>query len=180
MTDGAAAGPTLRAAAEADVPAIAAIYRTEVLEASASWELEPPDVPTMLERYRASVGHGYPYLVATIASRVVGYAYASAYRPRAGYRYTVEDSVYVAPDARGRGVGSALLAALVDECARRGFRQMVAVIGGADQTGSIRAHAALGFVEVGRLSAIGRKFDRWHDSVLMQRGLAEGSAAPPR
>ena len=133
----------------------------------------------MLERYRAIVGQGYPYLVATIGTRVVGYAYASAYRPRPGYRYTVEDSVYVAPEARGEGIGGALLAALVDECAGTRFRQMVAVIGGTDQLGSIRVHAALGFVEVGRLPAIGRKFDRWHDSVLMQRSLGEGAAAPP-
>jgi phosphinothricin acetyltransferase len=180
MTVLAAPRIALRAAVEADVPAIAAIYRREVLLQSASWELEPPDAAAMLERFRAVVGGGYPYLVALDGPRIAGYAYASAYRPREGYRYTVEDSVYVADDARGKGVGTALLTALIDECADRGFRQMVAVIGGTDQHGSIRLHSALGFVDVGRLPAIGRKFDRWHDSVLMQRALGEGSAAPPR
>ena len=172
-------GYALRAATEADVPEIAAIYAREVAEGSASWELEPPDATAMRERFRAVLDGGYPYLVATQGTRIIGFAYAGPYRPRPGYRYAVEDSVYVAADARGHGIGGSLLAALIDACAERGYRQMVAVIGGSDQMGSIRVHAANGFVEVGRLPALGRKFDRWLDSVLMQRALGDGSATPP-
>jgi phosphinothricin acetyltransferase len=110
---------------------------------------------------------------------IAGYAYASAFRPREGYRHTVEDSVYVARGSRGRGVGRALLAALVDACAAAGYRQMVAVIGGAEEVASIRLHAAQGFAEVGRLPAVGRKFGRWLDCVHMQRALGEGAATAP-
>jgi L-amino acid N-acyltransferase YncA len=172
-------GFVIRAALPLDVPAITAIYAREVVEASASWELEPPDAAAMLERFQAITDQGYPYFVAEAGSRVIGFAYANAYRPRAGYRYAVEDSVYIAADARGHGVGGALLARLIEACEHGGYRQMVAVIGGADQYGSIRVHAGQGFVEVGRLPALGRKFDRWLDCVLMQRALGQGPATPP-
>jgi L-amino acid N-acyltransferase YncA len=178
MSERGASGAVVRPAGEADVPAIAAIYRNEVLTGSASWEIDPPDADAMLARYRAIEAQGYPYLVADIGGRVVGFAYASAYRPRPGYRYTVEDSVYVAPDAQRKGAGRALLMALVATCAERGYRQMVAVIGGAEPA-SIGLHAAQGFVEVGRLPALGRKFGRWLDSVLMQRALGEGASSAP-
>lgn len=170
----------VRDAQERDVPTIAAIYGREVSVESASWELAPPDESEMLSRYRAITAGGYPYLVATLGERVAGYAYASAYRPRPGYRYTVEDSIYVAQDARGRGIARALLSTLIGECAQRDYRQMVAVIGGADQAGSIALHKTHGFVEVGRLPDIGRKFDRWLASVLMQRALGRGAASPPQ
>ncbi len=169
----------LRVATEADVPGIRAIYADSVAIGTASWELAPPGTDEMGTRFRALTGQGYPYLVAVEDDRVVGYAHAGAYRPRPGYRHTVEDSVYVAPCAQGRGVGRTLLSALIEECTLRGYRQMIAVIGDAANVASIRLHAGLGFVEVGRLSAIGRKFDRWLDSVMLQRALGEGSAAPP-
>ena len=169
----------IRAAAEADVPAIAAIYVDAVQTGSASWELAPPDEATMRERMRAILGGGYPYLVAVDGSALAGYAYASAFRPRAGYRHTVEDSIYVAREARRRGVGNALLGALIDACAAAGFRQMVAVIGGRDEVPSIRLHAAHGFVDVGTLPAIGRKFGRWLDCVHMQRALGDGATSAP-
>src|SRR5262249_42673090 len=155
-------------------PAIAAIYAREVTTASASWEITAPDEAEMLARYRSVTNAGYPYYVACAGDRTMGYAYAGAYRARPGYRYTVEDSVYVAADARGRGVARALLGHLIGVCAERGFRQMVAVIGGIEQVGSIRLHERLGFHEVGRLPAIGYKFDRWLASVLMQRVLGDG------
>jgi phosphinothricin acetyltransferase len=169
----------IRAAADADVPAIAEIYADAVQTGSASWELAPPDEATMGERMRTILGGGYPYLVAVDGSALAGYAYASAFRPRAGYRHTVEDSIYVARSARRRGVGNALLGALIDACAKAGYRQMVAVIGGRDEVPSIRLHAAHGFIDVGTLPAIGRKFGRWLDCVHMQRALGPGASIPP-
>jgi len=169
----------VRVATEADVGAIAAIYADAVATGTASWELAPPDEAAMRERFRAIRRAGYPYLVAVRGDAVAGYAYASAFRPREGYRHTVEDSIYVARDARGRGVGRALLAALVDACVAAGYRQMVAVIGGVEDVASIRLHAAQGFVDVGRLPAVGRKFGRWLDCVHMQRPLGEGAATAP-
>jgi L-amino acid N-acyltransferase YncA len=169
----------IRTAAVADVAAIAAIYAEAVQTGTASWELAPPDEATMRERMRSILGAGYPYLVAGDGNAIAGYAYASAFRPRAGYRHTVEDSIYVAREARGRGVGNALLGALIDACAKAGYRQMVAVIGGRDELPSIRLHAAHGFVDVGTLPAIGRKFGRWLDCVHMQRALGEGAMTPP-
>jgi len=169
----------IRAAAEADVPAIAAIYADAVQTGTASWELAPPDEATMRERMRSILGGGYPYLVAVDGGSIAGYAYASAFRPRTGYRHTVEDSIYVARAARGRGVGNALLGALIDACAKAGYRQMVAVIGGRDELPSIRLHTAHGFFDVGTLPAIGRKFGRWLDCVHMQRALGEGATTAP-
>jgi L-amino acid N-acyltransferase YncA len=170
----------LRNASDADVAAIAAIYDDAVRTGSASWELAPPDEQTMRERLQAIRQAGYPYLVAVDGDRLAGYAYASAFRTRAGYRHTVEDSIYVARDVRGRGVGRALLGALIEACAAADYRQMVAVIGGRDELPSIRLHAAHGFVDVGTLPAIGRKFGRWLDCVHMQRALGEGASTPPR
>lgn len=178
MSGGAATETIVRPVVETDLAAVVAIYAGEVRAGTASWELEAPDADAMLARWRAVAAGGYPYLVAVRDGRVAGFAYASAYRPRPGYRYTVEDSVYVAQDTRRSGVGHALLGALVDACAQRGFRQMVAVIGGADPA-SARLHAAHGFVEVGRLPGLGRKFGRWLDSLLMQRALGDGATTPP-
>jgi phosphinothricin acetyltransferase len=171
----------LRRALPEDVAAITAIYADHVATGTASFELAPPSLDEMARRYARLSDAGFPYIVAHDASeRVVGYAYASAYRTRPGYRYTVEDSVYVAVDAAGNGIGRRLLAALIDACAARGDRQMIAIIGGSDNFASIALHARLGFVEAGRLAGVGRKFDRWIDSVLMQRPLAEGAlSAPP-
>ena len=180
MNVAASNGLAPRIATAADIPAITAIYAREVERRTATWELVAPGALEMRTRFEAIVGAGYPYLVADANGRVAGYAYASVYRTRPGYRFTVEDSVYVAEDVQGKGIGGALLAALVDACTARGARQMVAVIGGADNAASIRLHAAQGFVEVGRLPAIGRKLGRWLDCVLMQRALGEGAATAPQ
>src|SRR5947207_6601960 len=170
----------VRSATATDVPAIAAIYDHHVAHGTASFELAPPSVDDMLQRFEMSQRNDYPYFVAALRSeRVVGYAYAGPYRARPAYRHAVENSVYVDANAMGHGVGSALLAALIEECGAGGYRQMIAIIGGADNAASIRLHARHGFVEAGRLVGVGHKFDRWLDTVLMQRALGAGDTLPP-
>ena len=177
----AGASHSVRPARREDVPAIAAIYGHHVTTGSATFELASPSVEEMARRLDEITDGGYPFLVVTDdAQAVVGYAYASAYRARPAYRFTVEDSVYLAPGSVGCGLGSRLLAAIIDACTSRGDRQMIAVIGGADNAASIALHARAGFVEAGRLAAVGRKFDRWIDTVLMQRPLGDGATSPPR
>jgi phosphinothricin acetyltransferase len=171
--------PTLRPATPGDIPAILAIYAREVLHGTASWELEPPDEAEMRRRMAAILDGGYPYLAAEVDGALAGYACASAFRPRAGYRFVVEDSIYVAPAFQRRGVARTLLAALIDACERRGFRQMVAVIGDSHNQASVALHGALGFRHAGTLERIGFKHGRWLDCVLMQRALGEGDSAPP-
>ncbi|MBY0362848.1 MAG: GNAT family N-acetyltransferase [Phreatobacter sp.] len=175
----AASTPILRAATAADIPAITAIYGPNVAEGIASFEYEVPDAAEMARRQAAVLAAGYPYLVATIDGEVVGYAYASAYRSRPGYRFACENSVYVAPAAKGRGVGKALLNRLIAECTELGYRQMIAVIGHLGNHGSIALHRTCGFTVVGVLPSIGWKHGRWIDSVLMQRHLGVGDQGPP-
>ncbi len=175
----AVASPALRAAGPPDVPRIAAIYAHHVLHGLASFETEPPDEAEVARRLGAVRARGLPYLVAEADDRVVGYAYAAPYRSRPAYRYTVEDSVYVDRDWAGRGIGRRLLERLVAEAAASGCRQMIAVIGDSANRPSIALHAACGFAPVGRLPAVGFKFGRWVDSVLMQRALGAGEASPP-
>jgi len=171
--------PALRPATPADIPAITAIYRPAVVEGTASFELEPPNEMEMLRRFQAITGGGYPYFVAELDGRIVGYAYANAYRTRPAYRFTVEDSIYIAPDAQGKGVGRALLAALIDACTAKGFRLMVAVIGDSAQFASIRLHRRAGFTFCGTIHSVGYKFGRWLDSVIMQLPLGEGDKSTP-
>jgi phosphinothricin acetyltransferase len=133
----------------------------------------------MASRRAAVLAHGLPYLVATISDRVVGYCYAAPYRPRPAYRYTIEDSVYVASDMAGRGIGSALLRELIDRCEQGSWRQMLAVIGNSENAGSIGLHASVGFQTVGTFRSVGFKFGRWVDSVLMQRALGDGDRTNP-
>ena len=161
----------LRQAAERDLPAITEIYGHEVREGTASFELEPPDLPEIAHRLGQVRRLGLPWLVAEIDGHLAGYAYAALYRARPAYRHTVEDSVYLAPWARGRGVGRSLLAAVIGGAREAGAHQMVAVIGDSANLGSVRLHRACGFVEVGVLREVGFKLDRWLDTVLMQRRL---------
>lgn len=168
----------IRPAVPADIPAITAIYGPAVSTGTASFELEPPDAAEMDRRFREIVGAGFPYLTAERAGRVVGYAYANHYRTRPAYRFTVEDSIYVAADQQGSGIGKLLLADLMDASRARGFRQMVAVIGDSMQIGSIALHRSAGFTFCGTLHAVGFKFGRWIDSVLMQRALGDGDTTP--
>lgn len=171
--------PTVRPAAETDIPAICAIYRPAVLTGTASFELEPPDDSEMLRRFRSLVGAGYPYLVAEADAQILGYAYAGPYRPRPAYRFSVENSIYVAPDAHRRGVGRILLAALIDICTRQGYRQIIAVIGDSGQSASIGLHRSFGFRFSGTVHSVGYKHGRWLDSVIMQLPLGPGDTAPP-
>ncbi len=169
----------IRAATAADIPAITAIYDHAVRHGTASFELDPPDAAEMARRRQTLADAGFPYLVAETEGAVAGYAYAGAYRPRPAYRWSVEDSVYVAPALQRRGVGRALLARLITAAEERGFRQMIAVIGDSAQAPSIELHRAAGFHMIGRVENVGHKFGRWLDTVLMQRPLGPGASAPP-
>jgi phosphinothricin acetyltransferase len=169
----------IRPSKPTDLPAITAIYADAVIHGTASFELEPPAEQEMARRQSALVDGGFPYLVAERGGALLGYAYAGPYRTRPAYRFTVEDSVYVARSAQGAGVRRALLSALIDAAEARGFRLMVAVIGDKASTGSIRLHEALGFTPVGVLELVGYKHGRWLGSVLMQRVLGDGASTPP-
>ena len=155
----------VRPSRDGDLPAIAAIYAHAVTHGTASFELAPPSEAEMARRRGALLEAAYPYLVAERDGRVLGYAYAGPYRPRAAYRSTVEDSIYVAPDAQGSGIGRALLEALIRACEELDFRLMVAVIGNEASQGSIRLHTSLGFEPVGVLRDVGYKHGRWLASV---------------
>ena len=169
----------IRTATAADIPAIATIYDHAVRHGTASFELEPPDAAEMARRRQTLVDGGFPYLVAEADGALAGYAYAGPYRPRPAYRWSVEDSVYVAPALQRRGVGRTLLDRLIAAAEQRGFRQMVAVIGDSAQTPSIELHRAAGFHMIGTVENVGHKFGRWLDTVLMQRTLGPGAASPP-
>jgi L-amino acid N-acyltransferase YncA len=174
-------GITTRLAIAADVAAITTIYAEQVNFGTATFEIVPPDEMEMGRRMVALVEAGYPYFVACEKDGVVGYGHAGPYRPRSAYRTTIEDSIYLAPIARGRGIGGTLLRLLIDECASRGFRQMIAVIGDVQNQASIRLHTAGGFAIAGTLKNVGYKHERWLDSVLMQRPIGDGdSPNPPR
>jgi phosphinothricin acetyltransferase len=170
---------SIRAASPADIPAITRIYAHAVRHGTASFELEPPDEAEMAARQQALLERGYPYLVAESGGAVIGYAYAGPYRARPAYRFSVENSVYVAADAHRRGIGRLLLDRLIADCEARGYRLMIAVIGDSAQKPSIELHRAAGFKLVGAFEGVGYKFDRWLDTVLMQRPLGKGSSAPP-
>ena len=170
---------TIRDSRPDDVPAIAAIYGHWVIHGLASFELDPPDAAEIGRRRDAVLAGGYPHLVAERDGTVLGYAYASAYRPRPAYRFAVENSVYVAPGAGRSGTGQALLEALIDRCTAHGFRLMVAVIGDSANAASIGLHARAGFARAGLIPAVGWKHGRWVDSVLMTRPLGAGASTPP-
>jgi L-amino acid N-acyltransferase YncA len=170
----------IRPVAAADLAAVADIYAHYVLNGVASFEEVPPSVQVMGERHAAVTGQQLPYLCAQIDGVVVGYAYASPYGTRAAYRYTVEDSVYIAPGYQGRGVGKALLSAVIVHCEAMGLRQMFAVIGNSENAGSIALHTALGFSPAGMGKSVGWKKGRWVDIVWMQRALNDGAASAPQ
>ena len=170
---------SLRDARPSDLSRITAIYADSVLHGTASYELSPPDEAEMRERFTAITAKGYPYIVAEDAEGdVLGYAYVSAFRTRPAYRWLVEDSIYLAPTARGKGIGRALLAELLNRSEALGFRQMIAVIGGASAA-SIALHRALGFELSGTLKGTGFKHGRWLDTVLMQMSLGDGTSSDP-
>ena len=170
---------TVRTARFADARPVAAIYGHHVLNGLGTFEEEPPGTTEMASRIEAVLKRGLPYLVAEQVGTVVGFAYASPLRPRAAYRYTVEDSVYVAPDAAGRGVGKAVLGAVLGRCEAMGLRQVMAVIGDSGNAGSIGLHRSLGFEPAGICRSVGFKHGRWVDTVWMQKALNTGDTTDP-
>jgi len=169
----------VRDSTEADVPAIRDIYAHHVLTGTGSFEETPPTVAEMADRRAALLKGGYPFLVAVDpADTVLGFAYGGPLRPRSAFRHTVEDSIYVAPEAQGKGVGRRLLTALVERCTALGFRQMVALVGDSANTGSQELHRRLGFTTKGTIDEVGQKFGRWLDVVIMQRALGDSSDTP--
>lgn len=170
---------TLRDACAADAAAIQSIYATHVLNGLASFEEVPPDAVEMARRMATIQARRLPYILAERDGKIGGYAYASPFRERSAYRYTVEDSVYIADDALRCGLGRALLSEVIERCTAAGYRQMIAVIGDSANQASIGLHKHLGFDTVGTMPAVGFKFGRWVDSVRMQRALGPGADAPP-
>jgi phosphinothricin acetyltransferase len=161
-----------------DVPAIATIYGHAVEHGTGTFELDPPDTAEMARRRDDVLAKGLPWLVGERAGRVVGFAYANPFRPRAAYRFCLEDSIYLDPHAHRQNIGRLLLAELMAQCEARGARQMLAVIGDAANLGSVGVHRACGFEPCGVFKAAGWKFGRWLDVVLMQRALGVGASAP--
>ncbi len=171
--------PIIRDATPEDMSSVTSIYAQAVLQETASYELDPPALDEMLARFTAITSKGYPYIAAVDeADHLLGYAYASAFRTRPGYRWLVEDSVYVAEAARGLGVGKALLQALVTRCEALGFRQMVGVVGAASEA-SVAVHRSCGFTFAGRLDGTGFKHGLWLDTIFMQRPLGEAQTTKP-
>lgn len=168
----------IRPAEVADAAAIAAIYAHHVRHGTASFDTVPRSLAATEAKIAECAARGWPFLVCTAGPDLIGYAYAAQFRDRPAYGLTCEDSIYVHPDHLGKGVGRALLTALINAATAAGFRQMLAVIGGAEPA-SVALHAALGFTEAGRMRSVGRKFGRWLDSLFMQRALSAGDAAPP-
>ena len=169
----------IRPTVAADLPAVTEIYDHAVRYGTATFELIPPDLAEMTRRFDALMEGGYPYLVAVLEGRVVGYAYAGAYRPRPAYRFTVENSVYLEPAIHRRGIGLQLLQRLITECTARGYRQMIAVIGDSANAGSIGVHTKCGFKMIGTHPHVGLKFGSWLDTVMMQLALGEGATTVP-
>jgi L-amino acid N-acyltransferase YncA len=169
----------IRLATAADLPTITEIYGHAVVYGTATFELIPPDIGEMTRRFDSLMKGGFPYLVAARDSRAVGYAYVGPYRPRPAYRFTVENSVYLAPSVQQRGIGTALLQRLIAESEARGFRQMIAVIGDSANAASIGVHSRCGFEMIGTHPNVGFKFGRWLDTVMMQLALGEGGRTVP-
>ena len=171
---------TIRAAKLSEIAAITRIYAEAVARGTATFEIEPPDEAEMAHRQHELTAAGFPYLIAERAGAVAGYAYAGPYHARPAYRWTVEDTIYVAPQFQRTGLGRLLMARLIAEAEQRGFRQMIAVIGDSANAASVALHAAVGFDRIGTLRAVGFKHGRWLDAVLMQRALGAGDSSPPR
>lgn len=170
--------PSIRPSTDADVPAIAAIYTHHVLHGTGTFEIEPPSAQDMAARRADVLAKNLPYLVAEEDGRVLGFAYCNWFKPRPAYRFSAEDSIYLAPDAAGRGLGRQLLTALAREAEARGVRKLIAVIGDSANAGSIGVHRALGFDHVGVIRSCGWKFERWLDIVLMEKALGAGDTRP--
>ena len=170
---------TIRPSRDEDIPAITAIYRHHVLHGTGTFEIDPPTAADMGTRRADVLSKGLPYLVAEEDGQVVGFAYCNWFKPRPAYRFSAEDSIYVAPEAHRKGLGRALLAALCQQAEASGVRKMLAVIGDSANAGSIGVHTALGFTHTGTVRSCGWKFDRWLDVVMMEKPLGAGDSTPP-
>ncbi|MFJ9425395.1 GNAT family N-acetyltransferase [Streptomyces sp. NPDC101249] len=175
-----AMGAVIRPAIPADLNAVAEIFTHYVRHTVITFEETPPSSAAWHQRLDDLATRELPFLVAELSGHVVGYAYAAPWRPKSAYRHTVENSIYLAPDRTGRGLGGALLEALLTACARTRARQMIAVIADAGTDASVALHRRFGFADAGRLAAVGYKHDRWIDTVLMQRTLGRTPASPRR
>ncbi len=172
--------PLIRPSRDEDVAAITRIYAHHVLHGTGTFETTPPTDAEMAQRRADVLGKGLPWLVLEDGGAVIGYAYGNWFKPRPAYRFSVEDSIYLAPEAAGRGLGRLLLAELVAVLERAGIRKVMAVIGDSDNAGSVGVHRALGFSHIGTVKACGWKFGRWLDIVLMERAIGEADRSPPR
>lgn len=170
---------TIRPSRDEDIPAITAIYRHHVLHGTGTFEIDPPTAADMGTRRADVLSKGLPYLVAEENGQVLGFAYCNWFKPRPAYRFSAEDSIYVAPEAHRKGLGRALLAALCQQAEASGVRKMLAVIGDSANAGSIGVHTALGFTHTGTVRSCGWKFDRWLDVVMMEKPLGAGDSTPP-
>ena len=171
--------PTIRESRDDDLPAITAIYAHHVLHGTGTFEIEPPTSHDMTARRAEVLARGLPYLVAEENGRVAGFAYCNWFKPRPAYRYSAEDSIYVAEDAHSRGLGRRLLDTLADKAQAAGVRKLLAVIGDSANAGSIALHRAAGFSEVGLMRSVGWKFGAWRDIVLMEKTLGAGDTTAP-
>ncbi|MBL0917545.1 MAG: N-acetyltransferase family protein [Hydrogenophaga sp.] len=172
--------PLIRPSRDEDVAAIARIYAHHVLHGTGTFETTPPTEAEMAQRRADVLGKGLPWLVLEDGGAVIGYAYGNWFKPRPAYRFSVEDSIYLAPEAAGRGLGRLLLAELVAVLERAGIRKVMAVIGDSDNAGSIGVHRTLGFSHIGTVKACGWKFGRWLDIVLMERAIGDADRTPPQ
>ena len=171
--------PLIRPSRDEDVPAITAIYAHHVLHGTGTFETEPPSIADMRTRRADVLSKGLPYLVAEQDGKIAGFAYGNWFKPRPAYRYSVEDSIYLAPDQHGQGLSRALLAELLARCEAVGIRKVMAIVGDSANAGSIGVHQALGFTQVGTIDACGWKFGAWRDIVIMQKTLGLGDTQPP-
>ncbi len=170
---------TIRPSKDTDIPALTAIYGHHVLHGTGTFETVPPTEADMAQRRADVLGRGLPYLVAEDAGRVLGFAYCQWFKPRPAYRFSAEDSIYLHPDAAGKGLGRTLLEALATQAQAAGVRKLIAVIGDSGNAGSIGVHRALGFTHAGTIRSCGWKFGRWLDIVLMEKAIGDGDATPP-
>ena len=171
--------PVIRPSVEDDIPAIQAIYAHHVLHGTGTFETEPPALADMKSRRADVMGKNLPYLVMEDTGQIIGFAYGNWFKPRPAYRFSVEDSIYMAPDVAGKGMGKLLLIELCAQLERGGIRKVMAVIGDSQNLGSVGVHLSCGFTHIGTVKSCGWKFGQWRDIVMMEKTLGAGDTTPP-